>query len=84
MNALDENFSEGKELLEILTVQGARLVLKINFKKIDSARPGINEGGGMGRRGGGVKSNALKRTGSRRSLHSWVDLSWLGAALIGQ
>ena len=43
LNILDERMSIMNEFLEILRIQGAKIGLKINVKKIKSARLGISE-----------------------------------------
>ena len=43
LSILDESLNKMIELLDVLWVQGARIGLKINFKKTTSLRLGINE-----------------------------------------
>ena len=43
LSILDESVSKMNELLEVFRVQGARIGLKINFKKTKSLRLGVSE-----------------------------------------
>ena len=43
LSILDESMSKMNELLEVLCVQGSRLVLTITVKKTNSLRLGISE-----------------------------------------
>ena len=45
LSILDESGSKINELLEVLWVQGARIGLKVNFKKTKSLRLGISKDG---------------------------------------